>query len=376
MTRLWAIGSLVNCILRWAECMGLFLDQEFEISFLPHAASHSSGTMGLPNGSRSSTETQPGGDGHPPSQFNRAQAQVAPMRFTSEPNRHELQASRTANHCGGMSVLGGFVASFVVSLSPQLIPTCCPNVLKTLPRSWMWNDVRNQICRANGDHEAVSVAAPHVSSIVAAQEYVAQRLATRKPTERLGEHVEQLRLFSKESFMFLHSTSNTWISRGFSCCCSALQTWSLVLRSSLLALTPGSTSRKSDDGAYGDQPASAWRRFIPICSQYWKSSNCAASVCFIWPSVVQMSFDLTEYMCRVAQYSPATFRWTFGVVECHQCCGTTPEHWSPETAAGGALHESQSTAIHSGLIGFNYRRIPYNSIQFLLYYVTIVYYVL
>eukprot|EP00434_Breviolum_minutum_P017745 symbB.v1.2.015662.t1/scaffold1177.1/size133674/5 len=94
------------------------------------------GTMGLPNGSRSSTETQPGGDGHPPSQFNRAQAQVAPMRFTSEPNRHELQ------------------------------------------------------------------------------EYVAQRLATRKPTERLGEHVEQL--------------------------------------SSLLALTPGSTSRKSDDGAYGE----------------------------------------------------------------------------------------------------------------------------
>lgn len=102
--------------------MGLFLYQEFEISFLPHAASHSAGTMGLPNGSRSSTETQPGGEGHPPSQFNRAQAQVAPMRFTSEPNRHELQASRTANHCGGMSVLGGFVASFVACLSPQLIP--------------------------------------------------------------------------------------------------------------------------------------------------------------------------------------------------------------------------------------------------------------
>lgn len=62
-----------------------------------------------------------------------------------------------------------------------------------------------------------SVAAPQVSSIVAAQEYVAQRLATRKPTERLGEHVEQLPLFSKDSFMFLHSTCNTWASRGFSC---------------------------------------------------------------------------------------------------------------------------------------------------------------
>ncbi len=60
---------------------------------------HDWGTQpGLPSGSRSSTETQPGGD------VNRAPSTqvISPMRFTSEPNRHELQASGTK----GVIVMG------------------------------------------------------------------------------------------------------------------------------------------------------------------------------------------------------------------------------------------------------------------------------
>lgn len=295
MIRLWAIGPLVNCILRWAECMGLFIrSSRYPSCHMRHHIPQVLWDFQMALAVA----------------LKRSQAERVTRLRSSTGRRHKLHqwgslvslTGMSFKHLGLQIIVVGWVS--LVDLLLVLSPVChlnwflylLSNVFKTLPRSWMWNDVRNQICRANGDHEAVSVAAPHVSSIVAAQEYVAQRLATRKPTERLGEHVEQLRLFSKESFMFWHSTSNTWISRGFSCCCSALQTWSLVLRSSLLALTPGSTSRKSDDGTYGDQPANAWWRFIPICSQYWKSSNCAASVCFIWPSVVQMSFDLTEYM--------------------------------------------------------------------------------
>lgn len=87
------------------------------------------GAVGLQSGSRSSTETLPGGELHPLPHL----GEGTPMRFTSEPNRHELQ------------------------------------------------------------------------------EYMAQRVATKKHTERLADHAEQL--------------------------------------SGLLALTPGSASRKSDEGA-------------------------------------------------------------------------------------------------------------------------------
>lgn len=90
------------------------------------------GAVGIQSGSRSSTETLPGGELHPLPHLGEA----APVRFTSEPNRHELQ------------------------------------------------------------------------------EYMAQRVATKKQTERLADHAEQL--------------------------------------SGLLALTPGSASRKSDEGAYSE----------------------------------------------------------------------------------------------------------------------------
>eukprot|EP00438_Fugacium_kawagutii_P004982 Skav215279 [mRNA] locus=scaffold2522:44866:51867:- [translate_table: standard] len=50
------------------------------------------GTVGLPSGSRSSTETLPGEClPLPPHLLN---AEAAPIRFTSEPNRHELQATQ------------------------------------------------------------------------------------------------------------------------------------------------------------------------------------------------------------------------------------------------------------------------------------------
>lgn len=62
------------------------------------------GAVGLQSGSRSSTETLPGGELHALPHL----GEGTPMRFTSEPNRHELQASWQS-----MAILGMLQCSFL-----------------------------------------------------------------------------------------------------------------------------------------------------------------------------------------------------------------------------------------------------------------------
>ena len=79
------------------------------------------GAVGLQSGSRSSTETLPGGELHPLPHL----GEGTPMRFTSEPNRHELQASWQFLAILGMLQCFAISERSCVSARQWVVLHCC-----------------------------------------------------------------------------------------------------------------------------------------------------------------------------------------------------------------------------------------------------------
>ena len=79
------------------------------------------GAVGLQSGSRSSTETLPGGELHPLPHL----GEGTPMRFTSEPNRHELQASWQFLAILGMLQCFAISERSCVSAQQWVVLHCC-----------------------------------------------------------------------------------------------------------------------------------------------------------------------------------------------------------------------------------------------------------